>query len=198
MVTSSSEETQVILQNKLQACMQRVALHHDQAAFEILFDHFAPLIKAFSLAREPGAALMADELVQMALLKVWEKARTYNSQKASVSTWVYTLARNCHIDLLRRNGRYTTDIDPEYLWQDSACESADPFLDIQQKRMEKSISDAFKQLPCEQSQVLTKVYLEGKTHQESAKELALPLGTIKSRIRLALKKLQIVVRREPC
>ncbi|ODS22763.1 RNA polymerase subunit sigma-70 [Candidatus Endobugula sertula] len=198
MVSSLTEEEQIALQHKMRQCMQKVAQHRDKEAFGVLFDHFAPLLRSFSLAREPGASLMADELTQVVLLKVWEKAHTYNSDKASVSTWIYTLARNSRIDLLRRSGRYTTEIDPEYLWQETEDESTDPFLDVQQKRAEKSIADAFEHLSIDQRQVLTKVYLEGKTHQESAEELALPLGTIKSRIRLALKKLQILVRNQPC
>ncbi len=183
------------LQLHLKKCIERVAKKRDKAAFESLFEHFAPLLRAYSFAREPGASLMADELAQVVLIKIWEKAHTYNSNKASVNTWVYTLARNSRIDLLRRNGRYTTEIDPEYLWQDLEDESADPFVSMQHKRTEKTISDAFEHLPPDQQQVIAKVYLEGKTHQESADELGLPLGTIKSRIRLALQKLQLVVRR---
>ena len=179
----------------LKECLERVASERDKAAFEMLFEHFAPLLRAYSFAREPGASLMADELAQVVLIKIWEKAHTYNSQKASVNTWVYTLARNSRIDLLRRNGRYTTEIDPEFLWQELEDESADPFMSVQQKRAEKTISDAFDHLPIDQQQVIAKVYLEGKTHQESADELGLPLGTIKSRIRLALQKLKLVVRR---
>lgn len=196
MVSSQTEE-QMALQLKLKLCMQKVAQYRDKDAFSVLFDHFAPLLRSFSLAREPGAALMADELAQVVLIKMWEKACSYNSDKASVSTWVYTLARNSRIDLFRRNGRYTSEIDPEYLWQDTEDESADPFLDVQQKRAEKTIADAFEHLSSDQRQVLTKVYLEGKTHQETSDELGLPLGTIKSRIRLALKKLQIIVRSNP-
>jgi RNA polymerase sigma-70 factor (ECF subfamily) len=196
MVSSQTEE-QMALQLKLKLCMQKVAQYRDKDAFGVLFDHFAPLLRSFSLAREPGAALMADELAQVVLIKMWEKACSYNSDKASVSTWVYTLARNSRIDLFRRNGRYTSEIDPEYLWRDTEDESADPFLDVQQKRAEKTIADAFEHLSSDQRQVLTKVYLEGKTHQESSTELGLPLGTIKSRIRLALKKLQIMVRSNP-
>ncbi|MFT5118714.1 MAG: RNA polymerase sigma factor (sigma-70 family) [Kiritimatiellia bacterium] len=193
-----TQEDQIARQNKLKQLMDKVALDRDKNAFSLLFDHFAPLLRSFSLAREPGAALMADDLAQVVMIKVWEKAHTYNSEKASLSTWVYTLARNSRIDMLRRNGRYTTDIDPEYLWQDIVDESTDPFLDVQQKRIEKDIAHAFKQLPIDQSLVLTKVFMQGKTHQESAHELGLALGTVKSRIRLALKKMKILVRQPSC
>ena len=180
-------------QRHFSECMHRIAKERNKAAFEVIFDHFAPLVRAFSLAREPGAALMADELAQTVLIKVWEKAASYNASKASVSTWIYTLSRNSRVDLLRRNGRYTTEIDPEYLWHETDSAESDPFLEIQKKRSEKNISEAFMQLPEDQRDVIVKVYMEGKSHQESADELKLPLGTIKSRIRLALQKLKILV-----
>lgn len=183
------------LKERLQAYIEAVATHRDRHAFEMIFEHFAPLVRAFSLAREPGASLVADELAQIVMIKIWEKAHTYNAQKASLSTWVYTLARNTRIDLQRKNGRYCSDIDPDFLWEEPHDESADLFVSLQEKRSEQSIAKAFNGLPQEQQDVISKVYLEGKTHQESAKELKLPLGTVKSRVRLALKKLQILMGR---
>ncbi len=183
------------IQVKLQGCLERVGTHRDKQAFAEVFEYFAPLLRSYSLAREPGAALMADELAQTVLIKVWEKANTYCPSKASVKTWVYTLARNSRIDILRRNGRYVTEIDPEYIWDEQEDESSDPFLEIQQRRAESTIGKALEQLSPDQKQVLEKVYLEGKTHQESSEELNLPLGTVKSRVRLALKKLQVILDR---
>lgn len=139
--------------------------------------------------------LVADELAQVVMVKIWDKAYTFDRSKASLNTWVYTLARNSRIDMMRRNSRYTMEIDPESLWRDEVDESTDPFLAAQQKRNEQTIAEAFQHLPSEQQEVLTKVYLEGKSHQESADELKLPLGTVKSRIRLAIQKLQVLVRR---
>jgi len=182
-------------QHRFSQCITQIAKERDKEAFEVIFDHFAPLVRAFSLAREPGAALMADELAQIVMIKVWEKAGTYNAGKASVSTWIYTMSRNCRVDLLRRNGRYTSEIDPEYLWHETDTAELDPFLEVQKKRSEKNISEAFRHLPEDQRDVIVKVYMEGKSHQESAEELKLPLGTIKSRIRLALQKLKILVER---
>ncbi|MFT5084657.1 MAG: RNA polymerase sigma factor (sigma-70 family) [Lentisphaeria bacterium] len=190
--TSTTKEDK---KEQLQQSIHAVAEQRDRKAFEVIFDHFAPLLRSFSLAREPGASLAADELAQIVLIKVWDKAHTYDPQKASLTTWVYTLARNTRIDLLRRNGRYCSDIDPEFLWAEQEDESTDPFLAVQDKRAEQTIAEAFKGLPKEQQEVIKKVYLEGKTHQESSEELRLPLGTVKSRVRLALKKLHVLVRR---
>jgi RNA polymerase sigma factor (sigma-70 family) len=179
----------------LKACLTRVAEDRDREAFAQLFDHYAPLIRAYSLAREPGANLVADELVQEVLSRVWLKADKYNDQLANLNTWIFTLARNCRIDYLRRNSRYVTAIDPTDIFNDIEDEGPGPFQQVQQTRAEESIRTGLKQLPREQAEILSKVYLEGKTHQQTSDELKLPLGTVKSRVRLALKKLEVLIER---
>lgn len=179
----------------LSECIDNVARHRDREAFARLFDHYAPLIRSYSLAREPGADLVADELVQEVMSRVWLKADKYNRQLANLNTWVFTLARNCRIDYLRRNSRYATEIDPTDIFNDIEDEGPGPFQLVQQNRAAESIRAGLKQLPREQSEILTKVYLEGKTHQQASVDLKLPLGTVKSRVRLALKKLEGLVTR---
>ena len=180
---------------QLGECMRRVAEDRDKKAFADLFDHYAPQIRAYSLAREPGAELVADELVQEVLTRVWLKADKYNARLSNLNTWIFTLARNCRIDYLRRNGRYVTEIDPTDIFNDIEDEGPGPFQLVQQSRAEESIRAGLEQLPREQSEILTKVYLEGKSHQQASEELKLPLGTVKSRVRLALKKLEVLVER---
>jgi RNA polymerase sigma-70 factor (ECF subfamily) len=175
--------------------MSRVAEHRDRAAFAGLFDHYAPLIRAYSLAREPGADLVADELVQEVMTRVWLKADKYNARLANLNTWIFTLARNCRIDYLRRDSRYVTEIDPTDIFNDMEDEGPGPFQLAQQGRAEESIRAGLRELPREQSEILTKVYLQGKSHQQTSEELKLPLGTVKSRVRLALKKLEVLVAR---
>jgi len=175
--------------------MHAVAEHRDREAFARLFDHFVPLLRSFSLAAQPGASLLADEISQEVMIKVWNKAHTYKVEFASVSTWVFTLARNARIDYFRKNSRHESDIDPEYIWNEIVDETADPFQAAQQKRSEELISDELSALPEDQRIALQKVYLEGKTHKEVAEDLDLPLGTVKSRVRLALKKLAISIKR---
>lgn len=178
----------------LQALIEQVAQERDQQAFGQLFEHYAPLIRSYSLAREPGAHLVADELVQEVLVKLWNKAHLYNSAKANANTWIFTLARNCRIDYLRRNGRYASEIDPEDIFNTLEDEAAGPFEATQQRKSAQQVHAGMDQLPVEQSQVLAKVYMEGKTQQETALELNLPLGTVKSRVRLALQKLEVIIR----
>ena len=177
----------------LSDCLARVAHQRDKAAFGQLFDHYAPLIRAYSLARDPGASLVADDLVQEVMTRVWLKAEKYNRKLANLNTWIFTLARNCRIDYLRRNSRYATEIDPTDIFNDIEDEGPGPFQQAQQSRAESNIREGLKQLPPEQSEILTKVYLEGKSHQQASDELQLPLGTVKSRVRLALKKLEVLV-----
>ncbi|UTV99218.1 sigma-70 family RNA polymerase sigma factor [Marinomonas rhizomae] len=172
-----------------------IAQHRDQTALVRLFDHYVPKVRAFCLAAQPGANLMADDIAQEVMIRIWNKAHTYKPESASLNTWVFTLARNARIDYLRKNSRHQSDIDPEYLWQNVVDENADPFKDAQQKRDQERIQQGLDKLPADQKQVLAKVYLEGKTHKEAAEELSLPLGTIKSRVRLALHKLTIYVKR---
>jgi len=180
---------------KLRDCIARVANQRDKAAFSTLFDHYAPLIRAYSLAREPGADLVADELAQEVMIRVWLKAGTYNSQLANTNTWIFTLARNCRIDYLRRNGRFVSEIDPTEIFNDMEDESPSPFQLTHQTLLEENIRTGLEKLPREQSEILIKVYLEGKSHQQTSEELKLPLGTVKSRVRLAIKKLKVLVAR---
>jgi len=187
MTSISKEEVKQIMEDDMLA----VAKDRDREAFTRLFNHYLPLLKSFCLSSSPGATLLANEVSQEVLIKVWKKAHTFDPKVASVTTWIYTLARNTRIDYLRKNGRYMSDIDPEYVYQEIEDESADPFNHALQKRNEEMVAKVMGELPENQKEVLTKVYLEGKTHDEVSKELKLPLGTVKSRVRLALKKLAI-------
>ena len=187
------EKTAVFNNQELALLIAEVANNRCQQSFMQLFEHYAPLIRAFSLAREPGATFLADELAQDVLVKVWEKAHQFKPEVASLNAWVYTLARNCRIDHFRKNGRYKTDIDPSY-FENLEDDQNNPFQATEDKKLQKNIHQSIDKLPVEQRQVLAKVYIEGKTQQETANELDLPLGTVKSRIRLALQKLELLLR----
>ncbi|MEY4589089.1 MAG: polymerase sigma factor RpoE [Pseudomonadota bacterium] len=164
----------------------------NRRAFAELFRHYGPLIKGFAIQhanyRFPVEA--ADELVQEVMLKVWLKADNFDPSKSSANTWVYTVMRNCRIDLVRRGQRRNfegCDLDVDDLWDES--EDHSPFSVLQQGRQQQQIAQGFEQLPLEQKQALTFVYMHGKSHAEMAEETGLPLGTVKSRVRMGLKKL---------
>jgi RNA polymerase sigma-70 factor (ECF subfamily) len=172
-----------------------VARDRDRQAYAELFRHFAPLLKAFALA-SPGMSsnALAEEMVQEVMLRIWNRAGTFDSSKASATTWIYTLARNCRIDLLRRKFRVREEVDVDELW-DVGTDPEEPESGLYQQRIEVDVRAALEELPPEQRVVVSKVYMEGKSHSEVAEELGLPLGTVKSRIRLAFSKLKLMLDR---
>lgn len=170
----------------------RVGTERSQDAFARLFDHFAPLIKGFCQSNmtflTPEAS---EELVQEVMFKVWQKAPNFDASRASASTWIFTITRNARIDYLRKNSRHDVNHQPlesDDIWDESS--ENQPFVFLSRNREEAQVKSILKALPAEQSKCIRKVYMEGKSHTEIAEELDLPLGTVKSRVRLGLKKLQ--------
>ena len=180
--------------DKWSTLLVKVGESQDRHAFAQLFDHFAPLLKSFAQASRqegwfPG---LAEDLVQEVMIKVWQKAGGYNPQKASATTWIYTVARNCRIDMLRRKcNTQHLPLENEDFWHEPDEDT--PVSLLRQKRTEDHVKVSLGKLPREQNEILRKVYLEGKSHAEASQELDLPLGTVKSRVRLGLQKLQILV-----
>ena len=160
----------------------------DRGAFTRFFRHFAPLIKAFALSGSSLSASHADELVQEVMLKVWQKAGGFNPEKAAASTWVYTIARNCRTDMFRRLQKFDTPLASDDFELES--EEEESFVVLHTRRGAERVRELMSDLPPDQAQILAKVYMEGKSHSEAAAELDLPLGTVKSRVRLAVQKLQ--------
>ncbi len=158
----------------------------DRHAFAALFKHFAPRLKAFAI-RQGAVATTADELMQEAMLAVWRKAYTFDPKRATASTWVFTILRNKRIDMLRREHRPEVDIDdvPE-----RASEAASAADDYQARQTRDLLRNAMDDLPADQIEVLQKAFFEDKSHSVVAEELNLPLGTVKSRIRLALSRMR--------
>jgi len=171
--------------------LEKLGSTGSESVFCEIHAHFAPLIRSFLQARNPNLGLpTAEDIVQEVMTKVWFKANSFDSKKAAASTWIYTLARNAHIDLMRKNGAKDAKTDPlttEDIWED---ETSQPYIYLHQSRAEDQVKGLMKQLPPEQQTCLEKAYMEGKSHSEIAEELGLPLGTVKSRVRLGLKRMQ--------
>lgn len=184
------EQSPLAGHEKWSALLEQVALQQDKQAFAALFDHFAPLLKAylFSIGGRSLNEASIEELVQEAMLSVWRKAHLYDRKKAAASTWIYTLTRNLRIDWLRRQNRQETDELPDE-WEDS--DEHEPVVSLHMHKMNQELQASLKMLPIDQKEVLMKVYMEDKSHQDVAQELNLPLGTVKSRVRLALQKLKV-------
>jgi len=177
-------------------CIKAVASKQDRAAYAKLYEHFAPLIKSFAMANPYGNCpeQFAEDLVQEVMIKLWHKADSYNAKHAMVSTWIFTITRNTRIDMIRKLSRRDFPLTSDELLEvEDESDHTSPFVQAKQRQDEKMIRESFDQLPNEQAQILSKVYMEGKSHAEIASELELPLGTVKSRIRLALGKLKVMV-----
>lgn len=155
-----------------------------EASFAAIFRHFAPRLKAF-LMRSGLDPALSEEVVQDVMQTVWRKADRFDPTRASVSTWIYTIARNRRIDVLRRHARP----EPEDLpWGPE--EEPDQAEVIGLKQESETLRDALKTLPEKQRILVEKAYFGDLSHSEIAAETGLPLGTIKSRIRLALERLR--------
>lgn len=167
-----------------------IAAKRDKQAFAALYRHFAPKLKAFALKQGLSAGV-AEEIAQETMIQLWRKAPTFDVRKASVSTWLFTILRNKRIDYLRREARPDLDHD-EWRLQTEAPEQPDSIAERGEDRLR--VADMLKALPDEQKQVLHLAYFKELTHAEIAEELDLPLGTVKSRIRLALGRMRMLVK----
>jgi RNA polymerase sigma-70 factor (ECF subfamily) len=166
-----------------------IASRGDQQAFAALFAHFAPRVKTYLIRLgTPGAA--ADDLAQETLLMVWRKAAYFDPSKAGASTWVFTIARNLRIDVLRRERHPEIDADDPMLKPDDAPQPDDNLASTQR---EQRIRAAMTMLPADQADVVRLSFFEDKPHREIELDLGIPLGTVKSRLRLAMAKLRSVL-----
>ncbi|MGB0630961.1 MAG: sigma-70 family RNA polymerase sigma factor, partial [Alphaproteobacteria bacterium] len=168
-------------------CIRAVAERADREAFGELFAFYAPRLKAFLIKRgaSPGEA---EDVMQEAMTLVWRKAGQFDPAKASASTWIYTIARNRRIDLIRRAKR--PELDPEDPFFTSVSDQPDGEEEYTRTQRAEVVRTYLKTLPAEQLQVVRKAFYEEMTHQEIAAELDMPLGTVKSRIRIAMRRLR--------
>ena len=173
----------------LRSFLRDVGETQDTTSFANIFRYFAPRLKSFFVKLGCNET-QSEEIIQEVMISIWTKANTYNSDKSSVSTWVYTIAKNKRIDKIRKEKKhYSTESD----------ESLEiPVPSIQEEKVISSqiaekINKSIKVLPKEQAELLKLSYFYEKTHSDIADELKIPLGTVKSRIRLALSKMKNLV-----
>jgi RNA polymerase sigma-70 factor, ECF subfamily len=166
--------------------LRRVVEGADPAAFRELYDTYGPRVKAYMMRRGADSGT-AEDLAQETLLTVWRKAALYAGDRGSMTTWVFAIARNLRIDRLRR----------EVPWQElpewrnaEASEEALPDEALAEKQRQVRVQTALAELPPDQQQVVQLAYIEGLSHSEIAARLALPLGTVKSRMRIAYQKVR--------
>jgi RNA polymerase sigma-70 factor (ECF subfamily) len=163
----------------------------DRAAFAALFRRFAPRLRSYMmrLGADPGTA---DELTQETMLIAWRRAATFDRRQSSVGTWLFTIARNKRIDALRRARRPDFDPNDPALVPDQP-EAADATIDAAER--EARVREAMRRLPEEQIELLRLAFYESLSHRDIAERTGLPLGTVKSRLRLAFGHMRRLVGR---
>ena len=171
---------------ELDALLTKVGRDKDKTAFATLFSYFAPRLKSF-LLRLGTDMSTAEELAQEAMIMVWRRAETFDPKQAGASTWIFTIARNKRIDRLRRDGRPLPDMLDPAMMPDQPETGLEA---VNRGEEEDKLRQAMKKLPEEQAKMIFAAYYEEKSHREIAEESGLPLGTVKSRIRLALTRLR--------
>jgi len=156
----------------------------DKSAFAALFDFFAPRLKAMVL-KSGASSGQAEEIVQDVMLSVWRKADQFDAHRAQASTWIYQIARNRHIDVVRKENKAV----PEALkCEEESTDDAAQMIAVQEETVQLQL--ALKGLKPDQRDMIEKAYIGEMTHQEISHTTGLPLGTIKSRIRLGLERLR--------
>ncbi len=164
-----------------------IATERSEQAFRRLFDELAPRVRAYMM-RQGADQATAEDLVQETLLTVWSKASLYSADKGALTTWVFRIARNLRISRLRR----------EVSWQELSDEMAEvvpctdpgPDEEVVQREREQRVQAALARLPTDQRNIVNLAFVDGLSHNEIARHLALPLGTVKSRLRLAYQKVR--------
>ncbi|MCW8093024.1 sigma-70 family RNA polymerase sigma factor [Alteromonas sp. ASW11-130] len=161
-----------------------------KASFGRVFSYFAPRLRSYAL-KQMGNEALAMELVQDTMSNVWQKAHLFNAEKGSPSTWIFTIARNIRFDMLRKLQNRKEDVCSDDLWP-VLCEQT---ADVKEASLDEQITleqigFMFESLPPKQQAVIEAIYIDGKSQQEVADELVIPLGTVKSRTRLALQRLK--------
>ena len=166
--------------------LKRVGLTQDRDAFARLFAIFAPRVKAYMMkvGSDPASS---EEITQETFIRVWRKAGQFDPKKASAVTWIFTIARNLRIDRLRKENRPTFDPDDPIFIPET---SQTPLENMEQSTIVERVKLSISGLPEDQREVVQLSFIEGLSHQEIADAIGLPLGTVKSRLRLSFVKLR--------
>jgi RNA polymerase sigma-70 factor (ECF subfamily) len=171
--------------------IEAIAHKRDRASFIALFHHFAPRVKTF-LLRSGASESMAEEIAQETMLTVWRKADLFVSGSHGAAAWIFTIARNLRIDALRRELRGTAS-DHASDNDNARVVELTPEALFAAAQSEENVRKAMAQLSDEQMHVIDLFFFEEKTHSEIAEHLKIPLGTVKSRLRLAIARLRALL-----
>ena len=164
--------------------MNKIQKYRDEMAFSEIFDYFAPKVNAYFIQNSIKYE-SSEELTQEVLSTVWSKSDLYNSEKSALSTWIFTIARNKKVDFFRKNSRidFKEEDIREFLYQDREVDL------IEESEVKKQIERINDELDEQQKIIIKMNFFENKSHKKIADELEIPLGTVKSRIRHILTKM---------
>ncbi|MCZ4273502.1 sigma-70 family RNA polymerase sigma factor [Maritalea porphyrae] len=186
LVSNNDHNTAIELAKHHRHLIALVGSKQDRAAFQALFEHFAPRIKAMML--KGGVNMMqAEDLMQDVMMTVWRKSSQFSPDRGTVGAWIFTIARNARIDLFRKASSRPYDDVYEMEIADDGQSSDDAMLQVER---EECVSAAMKELPQDQRDVIQLAFIADMSQSEIAKKLSLPIGTVKSRMRLAYGKLK--------
>ncbi|GLR73079.1 sigma-70 family RNA polymerase sigma factor [Agaribacter marinus] len=175
---------------EMSAYLDTVAKERCKLSFCKVFSYFAPRLRSYAL-KQMGNEALAMELVQDTMSNVWQKAHLFNAEKGSPSTWIFTIARNIRFDMLRKLQNRKEDVCSDDLWPVLCEQTADTTsAPLDEQITLEQVGQFFENLPVKQKAVVEAIYIDGKSQQEVADELHIPLGTVKSRTRLALQRLK--------
>ncbi|MCP3400291.1 sigma-70 family RNA polymerase sigma factor [Bradyrhizobium sp. CCGB20] len=179
-------EAESITPQKAANLVRAIATRRDREAFKDLFSFYAPRIKSM-LMRGGAADEIAEDLAQETLIAVWRKADSYDPGRATVSAWIFTIARNLRIDRFRKDRRARLHQVYELMLP---AEADPPDMPLETVERESRVRAALEGLPEEQVRVVELSFFEGVAHGDIASKLGIPLGTVKSRLRLAMARLR--------
>ncbi|GAB1621342.1 sigma-70 family RNA polymerase sigma factor [Agarivorans sp. B2Z047] len=170
--------------------LANIASEQCRKSYDLLFRQVAP--RLLNLARKQFVdESLALEMVQETMLKLWLKAGLYDSSKGNAMTWIFSVSRNVKFDLMRKGKHQQSWVQGDDLWPIlSEEEDADKVSTEDQELVTNELKHLIAKLPEEQADIVRRVYLHGESQQQVSEILNLPLGTVKSRLRLALKKMK--------
>ena len=185
MIKQSYNSEEMINKNELQNLINKIALDRDEIAFSNLFDFIAPKINAYYIQNGLSSDI-SEELTQEVMSIIWMKCDQYNSSKSAVTTWIYTIARNKKVDFYRKNLNIKVNEEDirEFLYKDNNIDK------ISENEAKDQVNRINQELDENQRQLIKMNFFENKSHKKIAEELEIPLGTVKSRIRHILTKMQ--------
>lgn len=185
----NSDDSKLKHADAMTGYVAHIAKRQDRKAFEAIYGYYAPRLRSWCL-KQRLATETAEELVQETLIAVWRKSASFDAAKASVSTWIFTILRNKRIDLLRKENRPELKAEDFELLHEPEKSADIVLIDNDTTTV---INQSLALLSPDQRSMIMKAFFEEKSHNDIAAETGLPLGTVKSRIRLALIRLKISI-----